>query len=864
MDVNGTRFQLLVEQDDWRRCRLEGQPEDMDGWFLYQQGGQPSAWLQVDWEPHSHTLTLRPLLSLFPRGQRTLPLQPSARRGAALDRFGNWYWISNDQQQIFWQPFGHNRPQVYWTQTAAPAPAPPGEFAPQPGAPPQSVELAGLAVTEHHYLIAGNVTQGGLFIFDLHAGGEPLLLLFPEIPATPPERFTPFDLAPAPGGGVWILDRLHRAYWGLDRNFRIVTEPALMHDIAPEATFTFRPVGGTAVVGPSRRFPTGFPLAAQNPVSIEAMPDGSVLILESPAPAPTSSASPVPSTLYHYRYSERLHSVPLEDDVEVVTDDAGTMQQHLAVIGHDLAYTPGNKTLYVVERDGNQSIAFTLDFAAVRPLSVQREYLPMQFFGGRALVARDETAFYDVAGGNAATDTAVRWVQLHVIDQPRYQRMATLLTPIFDGKERNCVWHRLCVDACIPPETNVEVWSRAENDRQLLEVLPFTREPQLYLRGAGAELPYYQPFPERQQQSEATGTWELLFQRASGRYFQIRLVITGNGRTTPHLRALRAYYPRFSYVRQYLPAVYQEDAESAVFLERFLANPEGFYTDIEGKIAGVSALFDARSAPAETLNWLAGWLGLVLDPLWARIQERRQSAGANEAPPAPDRRRLFIRYAMTLYDRRGTPDGLRFALHLLLHPCLEATLQRFKTAAVQSEPDQLLRDELSQLGLPYPTPVTSEEEFEALLHDYVLTPRRSAKIRIVERFQTRHGRAAVAGDPTGANAAAGGNDTIQASAHRFSVLVPEGLLPEEMAMVERIVQLEKPAHTLFDVRRYWDYFRVGEARLGMDTVLGKEGRFVPIVLGRNYLADGYLSPAYPMDVAERLIADRDRPGERPL
>ena len=83
-------------------------------------------------------------------------------------------------------------------------------------------------------------------------------------------------------------------------------------------------------------------------------------------------------------------------------------------------------------------------------------------------------------------------------------------------------------------------------------------------------------------------------------------------------------------------------------------------------------------------------------------------------------------------------------------------------------------------------------------------------------------------------------------------------------MVERIIRLEKPAHTLFDVRRYWDYFRVGEARLGIDTVFGEEARFATMVLGRDYIAEGYLAPAHPMDVAERLISDRDRLGQTPL
>ena len=83
-------------------------------------------------------------------------------------------------------------------------------------------------------------------------------------------------------------------------------------------------------------------------------------------------------------------------------------------------------------------------------------------------------------------------------------------------------------------------------------------------------------------------------------------------------------------------------------------------------------------------------------------------------------------------------------------------------------------------------------------------------------------------------------------------------------MVGRVVELEKPAHTAYDVRRYWADFRVGEARLALDTVLGDGSRFGAIVLGRDPLATGYLSPAPPMDALDRLVADRDRPGQRPL
>jgi len=847
VDLNGTRFHLIKGEADWLRCQEE---EDERRGPLVHMG----------WDGDSRSLTLNPLLSLFPHDKRDMPLSPSDRRGAAADHFGNWYWIASDRRRIFWQPSGSRRPVVFWALTPRPAPAPTGEFRSVPAQAPLEAELAGLAVTEHHYLVVGNVTQHGLFLFDLHSGGEPLLLLFPQdVP------FEPFDIAPAPGGGVWVLDRKNQVYWGLDRNFRVLTETESEHEMGAGNEPAFRPVDGVALVCPSRRFPKGLALAAQNPISIEALPDGSVLILDSPGLISPPGVLPGPSTLYHYRLSKQVSApLPLKADVEVGIGGTETTIRHLAVAGHDIAYTPDEKTLYVVEHDGKQTIAFSLDFQkSPLLLSVNRDFLPMHSFGHRALVAYKGKVFYDVVGGDASNDAVMRWIQLRAVEQPSYDRDAVLVTPVFDGKERDCVWDRLFLDACIPPEAKVQVSSRALNDLQLLETALFNPEPNLYLRQAGAEIPYYDPFSDLEARPSDAGTWELLFQQARGRYLQVRLELSGNGRVTPQLRALRAYYPRFSYPRRYLPALYLEDQESASFLERLLANLGSMYAELEGKINDVSVLFDPRSAPAETLDWLGGWVGLVLDPIWAGIQKQREAVQGPSASkkPAADRRRLFIRFALRLYNWRGTPDGIKFALHLLLDPCLETMLQRFKAAALNPSP--ALRDELARLGLSYPTPVMTDDEFEDLLHDYLVSPERPSKVRLVERFLARKGQAAVAGDVTQVNEPPGFPYTVQETAHRFSVLVPEGLSAAETAMVERIVNLEKPAHTRFDVRRYWDYFRVGEARLGLDTVLGEESRFVPMILGRNYVAEGYLYPTYPMDVRERVISDRDRTDAMP-
>ena len=166
---------------------------------------------------------------------------------------------------------------------------------------------------------------------------------------------------------------------------------------------------------------------------------------------------------------------------------------------------------------------------------------------------------------------------------------------------------------------------------------PEANEPPPYLRGNGSELPFA---PRTSKEIKGLGTWELLFQKAHGRFLQLQIRLAGNNRSTPRLRALRAYYPRFSYLNHYLPAVYREDDESAWFLDRFLANVEGTYTAIEDRIAAAQMLFDTRAAPSDALDWLAAWFGVALDPAWEDERKRigdllRQYRPAPSAPAGP-------------------------------------------------------------------------------------------------------------------------------------------------------------------------------------------------------------------------------------
>ncbi|HZI18149.1 MAG TPA: hypothetical protein VEY09_06080 [Pyrinomonadaceae bacterium] len=902
MDVNGTRFHLLRGADDWRACRDEA------------AGGE---WVNLSLEGNS--VTLKPQLMLFLNGKGRAPLDLAARRGAAADDYGTWFWVGQDRFTLWWRPSGSQRSLPFWPAEEGTRERVAGEFAPAAEGSGAATLLAGLAVTEHHYLVAGFVEErggkrrGGLFVFDLHAGGGPLRLVFPD-----GIEFEPFDLAAAPGGGFWVLDRANSAYWGFDRQFRVVGESSLMRETEAEERWTFREEGREQTIVPARRFPIGFPLtkgevgaevAITAAVAIEALPGGDVLVLESPAFDDSGAEPPPVSIVHRYRLSRRLASVELRDEERETAGAAGREGETVSVAAFDFAlatapavgafgaahaaHTAGGAgsveavRLYAVEREGNQVVAFDLGLDSDGlGLRAGHEFLPLHYFGSRSLVAHGGELFYDVVGGDPTRDRAVRWLRLREVEQPRYEREGSLTTPPLDGKEPGCVWHRLFLDACVPAESSVEVWTRAHDDRELLRSLPFAREPAPYLRGAGSELPFLRAQAAPGARADegpggaagGAGTWELLFQQARGRFLQIRLAFAGTGRVSPSVGALRAYYPRFSYPRQYLPAAFLEDDESRSFLERFLANQEGFFTEIEGKVSDVSLLFDARTAPAETLDWLASWVGLMLDPLWSRLGQRRASDGSAagavssavggpvgllHAASGADRRRLFIRFARRLYDRRGTRRGMLFALNLLLDPTLEATLARLKAAAVRPGEFPALLAELDELGLARPRPSTTEREYENTLYEYVLAPSRPSKVRVVESFRTRGGRGMVEGLPDSAERVPGGTDAeagqaalIADPAHAFTVLVPEALTDEEEAMVVRVVALEKPAHTRFDVRRYWDYFRVGETRLGIDTTLGESARFRPFVLGANHLAGGYLHPPRPRDLAGRVVADR--------
>lgn len=107
-----------------------------------------------------------------------------------------------------------------------------------------------------------------------------------------------------------------------------------------------------------------------------------------------------------------------------------------------------------------------------------------------------------------------------------------------------------------------------------------------------------------------------------------------------------------------LPALYQEDA----FAQRLTASLDEVLSPIFASLDGLASYLDPALAPADFLDWLAGWVGVSLDETWP-IERRRQ----------------LVADAAQLYRSRGTVSGL--AAHVAIYTGGEVLIEDNGAAA---------------------------------------------------------------------------------------------------------------------------------------------------------------------------------------
>ncbi|MEA3061805.1 MAG: hypothetical protein QOJ94_1586 [Sphingomonadales bacterium] len=925
MRPDESRFHMLLGRRDWQRCRLWADGKETPLADLWGPDAGARLLGPPDWDAGRGALTLAEDTSLPPATKGEGALSLAARRAAAADASGNIYWIGDDPRRLFVRSAGTGRAGPFWPDSRADTRS---RDLFMPAAPPPVDErrYTALASTDDGWLLAAFDEPGGagLAQFDLIGGGAPSDHYWP-----PANLIRARDLAAGCCGGLWLLDEEKRLF-ELDRALGLVgLDPGVP---APDL---FQPVGepprSRSAPQPARGRDLTELDAAIDPIAVEALPGGAVALL---------SRQGGSGRLFVLRHGGSVWSTPLP---------GGFVPLDMALGGVTLRDGSTGPRLVISGGSGNQALSFGLiGEGATLTLAAMPEAFPLRRYGGRALVSVLGALNYD-------SGTRPDWLPLVERPRLRFAETVTFVTPVFDAVTPQTVWDRIRLDGCVPAGTAVTIEARGADEKDADSGLSgeWFAQPPLALNPNGSEFAGYGPSAvPATDLANGKGSWELLLQRIRGRFAQLRITLTGDGGNSPHLRALRLWYPRQSWSERYLPAVYRSDPESADFLERFLANMEGTVTVIERRIADAQGLFDPRTAPAATLDWLASWFDVALDPAWDE-----------------QRRRLFIAHAVPFFAMRGTVRGIETALALAFDKCVDERL--FTDPQPENSGIRIVESFLTRrpgvLAAPEGGRVWTPAEGNAGLADRLARGRGLDHASAVDRVQPvplfvpagadpsawasgmaaalgfvpeaaagerqrwqqyqlslggkpaapdlpRNGVAAgapaawtsflaLASRPRGLwqqflkgrytklaalNSAHGALWTsfeevslpdrlpatlagqadwrsfeadilpTDAAAHRFTVLLPvpslaidRASLADQEALARRIVELEKPAHTVFDVRFFFAMNRIGEARLGMDTALGQGSRapelLPPAILGHAYLGESFIGPDGPSD-----------------
>jgi phage tail-like protein len=403
-----------------------------------------------------------------------------------------------------------------------------------------------------------------------------------------------------------------------------------------------------------------------------------------------------------------------------------------------------------------------------------------------------------------------------------YSRVGRLTTYRLDSGSPQTEWGRVFIDACIPPGAALRLacLSADETDDapEMARVAPANittltlRRPDLsppmpplaqvpgpgevvqplHRRESGRELPWTQPAA-----TDPFVTYEAPVIAGPGRYLWLTLELRGNTRVSPKIACLRAEHPTHDYLRR-LPRTFSCDVTAAAFLQRYLALFEGFLGETEARAVDRDLLLDPRAAPDEVLPWLASFVGLVLDERWA-------NAPSPAGQPPADVRRQYIEEAAWLFRFRGTLPGLKRLIEIytgIAVVIIEHYRLRGLGAVVLGEADVAAANSIVGVGFRVGGEVGSQ----------VATPISGS---VADAFRTH--------------------------AHRFTVIIPAALSAEQLEVVNQIITVHRPAHTLFDLCTVDAGMRVGHGLLlEVSSVIGRSGGWARLQLGGSTLGRGTL------------------------
>lgn len=412
---------------------------------------------------------------------------------------------------------------------------------------------------------------------------------------------------------------------------------------------------------------------------------------------------------------------------------------------------------------------------------------------------------------------------------------ATAAQPL-DASTIGTTWHRIYLEAAIPPGTSIRVWLAASDER----VSPAASDWFEHRFGdasdlspgapigawldEASEVPFHAALLPCPARPGIAGLFTALVQRAgrrvrtlAGRFLWVRVELVGDGRTTPELCALRIYSGRRGYAGLYLPELYREDtfgteadeqsaATPADFLDRMLGMFESVMTPLEDRIASAWLLTTPKLVPSDAIDWLASWVGFVF------------------AADLPEQaRRAMLDRAWELYQRRGTLQGLRLALDL----ASRGGVSRGEIVVV--EDFRLRRTFVTILGADFADPGDS-------LLPGLITSGNSivGKTLFIGEEDQRGFLALFSPDAEPPGSEQDVLEFFDRLAHRATVLVHQEVEDQDLGLLRQIIALEAPAHVEVKLVTAEYRFRVAVASLvGVDTFLAPKPAPGPVSLDKS-------------------------------
>jgi phage tail-like protein len=412
---------------------------------------------------------------------------------------------------------------------------------------------------------------------------------------------------------------------------------------------------------------------------------------------------------------------------------------------------------------------------------------------------------------------------------------------IVDSGISQAVWHRIFLEAIVPPRCGALLWLTASDrladlvdptfpwyphilgdaDTSSIPAAMLSGTPTAVWQSIPTEVAFAPTLLNEDPIEGTQGLFMVLVQRANkvvrnltGRYLGVRIQLNGDGRNTPEIAGLRAYGSRFSYVQKYLPAIYHEGKFSPAadvdgpstrrdFFERFVDLFESQFTRIEDHVASAYLLTRAESTPDDSLPWLGSWIGI--EP--------------NSYPP--DRRRARIQATPSLYRWRGTAKGVTQALDVATNgACTRGAIIVIEDFRLRHIFATILGADLSIKNdplLPGYSPSSNSIVGDTL---FLGDPRIQAELQALYETDLQI--------PGSAQAVQSFYDKL---ANRMTVFVHNQVEDVNLKLVQRIVEAEKPAHVQAFVRVATQPFMIGLASLlGVNTYLAPEPPRNPVTV----------------------------------